>query len=113
MVDPQQRAEFINREEYNLVQNAFRQGKSPAEILYTMAQTRGWKPAPKEQAQAQSEPLQAQRTAQQRANPMADAGQSGNFKGVTYETLANMDEDQLYDLAKANPQAYKKLMSGL
>ena len=74
--DPAQRWQAIQSDELNIAQNAFQQGRSPAEAIYRLAQLRGFKPADQEKPE--------------------DSGAKGN--GGTQTTAA---EEKIRQLAKA------------
>ena len=113
MTDPSQREQFIKQEEYNLVQNALRQGRSPSEIIYNMAKTRGYMPKSATQENPAQQKLENLKQAKAASNQVAQAAQGQASAGVTYETLADMTDDEMYDWASKNPDQFKKMFSGM
>lgn len=107
MKDERQRNAYIAREEAAIVVQAMNSGMSPAQVMYNLAQTRGFVPqqAPAQQnGQQQQQQPQAQRSpAQQKIEALRNgqtAAQSlsnasgGADEGLTMNRLADMSDEE-------------------
>lgn len=108
MRDEKQRNAFIAQEESQLVMQALQTGQSPAEVVYRIAQARGFTPqaaAPAARGGAQSpQPAPQRRTAAQQkieqlrngqnASQSLSNGAGGANEGLTLNSLANMSDEE-------------------
>ncbi len=98
-----------------LAQQAYAQGKNPAQSFYDYAKMRGYsaappQPAPQPQAAAQ---VQAFAEAQRQTQSLAPAGGPSNDGGITLESVAKMSEAQLAKMPKAErDEMMRKVMGG-
>jgi hypothetical protein len=99
-----------------IVQQAYSQGRNPAELFYQYARMRGYSgPAP--MAPAAPPPavaqVQALAEAQKQTQSLAPAGGPANDGGVTIETLSKMSEAELAKMPKAQrDDIMRKVMGG-
>ena len=70
--DPAQRWQAIQSDELNIAQNAFQQGRSPAEAIYNLAKLRGFKPVEQEKSEEPSAKGNGQ-TAEEKIKQLAKA----------------------------------------
>lgn len=120
MTDQQQIMQAIARDEFEIAQQALRDGVSPAARIFEIAKARGFTPKAPEPAPA---PEPAKETALEKAT-RTQAGQNGPGRSLssvggkpagsmpTVEELANMSEDDFNRFAKNNPGAVTALMGG-
>lgn len=103
--DPVQRKQAISREESELVINAIKERKSPAEVIYNFAVARGFKAAPAPQPNGSGNPapppqktlaqqkIEQVRAGQNAADTLSNAG-GASHEGLTFAALANMSDDE-------------------
>lgn len=95
-----------------LVQQAYTQGRNPAELFYAYAKMRGYAPA-QAPAQQAAQQVQAFAEAQRQTQSLAPAGGPSNDGGVTLETLAKMSEAELAAMPpKKRDEMMRKVMGG-
>ncbi len=95
-----------------IVQQAYSQGRNPAELFYEYAKMRGYSAAPAPQPQAAAQ-VQALAQAQRQTQSLAPAGGPANDGGMTLETLSRMSEADLARMPKAQrDEAMRKVMGG-
>lgn len=109
--DPRERQAIISQEEFLIVQEALRTGRSPAELFYSLAEDRGYRyePPAAPEPEAAPAPAAAPATAQQPSamekvrqlsentqatKSLSSASGSGGPKQLTPEVLANMSEEE-------------------
>jgi hypothetical protein len=98
-----------------IVQQAYGQGRNPAELFYEYAKMRGYSaapkaPAPQPQAAAQ---VTALAESQRQTQSLAPAGGPANDGGITIEALSKMSEAELAAMPKAKrDEAMRKVMGG-
>jgi hypothetical protein len=98
-----------------IVQQAYQQGRNPAELLYEYAKMRGYSstpaaPAPQPQAAAQ---VTALAESQRQTQSLAPAGGPANDGGITIEALSKMSEAELAAMPKAKrDEVMRKVMGG-
>jgi len=112
--DANQREAYIKQQELELVRNAFGTQQSPAQIIYNLAKSRGYQgAAPKAptQSNAAAQKVQTIRAVQEQSASLAGRGQNSEA-GLTYEQLADMSDDEMFEFAQRSPAAFKKLMRG-
>ncbi len=97
-----------------IVQQAYSQGKNPAELFYAYAKMRGYSAAPVQQpAQQAVAQVQALAQSQRQTQSLAPAGGPANDGGMTIETLSKMSEAELAAMPKAQrDEAMRKVMGG-
>jgi hypothetical protein len=120
MTNPQEIMQAIARDEFEIAQQAIRDGVSPAQRIYEIAKARGFAPKAPEPT---LEPKPVAETAAEKAT-RAQAGQNGPGRSLssvggkpagsmpTVEELANMSEEDFNRFAKTNPGAVTALMGG-
>ncbi len=97
-----------------IVQQAYGQGRNPAELFYEYAKMRGYSaaPAPQPQAQAVAQ-VQALAESQRQTQSLAPAGGPANDGGITIEALSKMSEAELAAMPKAKrDEVMRKVMGG-
>ncbi len=95
-----------------IVQQAYSQGKNPAELFYAYAKMRGYSAAPVAPPQAAAQ-VQALAQSQRQTQSLAPAGGPANDGGMTIETLSKMSEAELAAMPKAQrDEAMRKVMGG-
>jgi hypothetical protein len=98
-----------------IVQQAYSQGKNPAEMFYIYANMRGYQgqtPATPQPSQAAVQ-VTAFANAQRQTQSLAPAGGPANDGGMTIETLSKMSEADLAKMPKADRDAaMRKVMGG-
>jgi hypothetical protein len=82
MTDPTELRAALMQEERQIAAIALQNGQDPAEVLYNLAQHRGYRPAPRQQAEAVAKGREAAKGAK--------SGSSGP-SGMTPERLAELD----------------------
>jgi hypothetical protein len=104
--DPRERQQIIQQEEFMIVSEAIRQGRSPSELFYALANDRGYRkadPAPVEQPAPAAAPAQQKPTAVQQVKQVAAAqvtakslsSAAGSASpAINAETLGNMSDDE-------------------
>lgn len=95
-----------------IVQQAYGQGRNPAELFYEYAKMRGYSapPAPQPQAAAQ---VTALAQSQRQTQSLAPAGGPANDGGITIEALSKMSEAELAAMPKAKrDEVMRKVMGG-
>jgi hypothetical protein len=104
--DPRERQQIIAQEELMIVTEAFRQGRSPAELMYALAADRGYRKA-EEAAPVVQAPAAAPKTAveqvkavvaAQAASKSLSSASGGGSTPVTAESLASMPEAEFEKL---------------
>lgn len=123
--DANAREAYIKQQELALVQQTLQNGGSPAATIYALAKQRGYSgPAPAQETPATPEIPAKQVAPQQRGKldgvakgqqvsaTLSGKGSGGNA-GLTYEALADMSEDEMYEFSRSNPRAFEKMMRGL
>lgn len=128
--NPQERASIIAQEEFAIVKEAMRQGRSPAELFYALAHDRGYAPpqpeaeqapAPVEQSappaeQPQSNAMDKVRSiaeGQKATKSLSEASGSSGPRVLTAEALANMSEDEFHELyEKMSPSQRRQYFGG-
>lgn len=122
VTDPAQRAAAIARDEAQIVIDAVKGGRSPAETIFAIAQARGFTPAAAPAPNGQMKPtasatqatakLQQLKAGQAAAQTLSGTGGSPH-EGLTAESLANMsqtDFDAMVD--KLTPAQQRQLLGG-
>lgn len=113
--------EMIASEERGIIANAFQAKKSPSQLIYRMAEARGYKKAapvdPKDGGKAESPSPMEKIDALAKAQQAAGAGLSGAGgspgEGLTREALANMSEEEFAaTTAKLSKARLRELMGG-
>lgn len=98
-----------------IVQQAYSQGKNPAEMFYSYAKMRGYQgqapAAPPQPSQAAAQ-VTALANAQKQTASMATAGGPANDGGMTIETLSKMSEAQLAKMPKSERDAAMRAVMG-
>lgn len=113
---PEQIAAQMEVDVQAIVQQAYSQGKNPAELFYAYAKMRGYSgPAPV--AAAAPSPavaqVQALAEAQKQTQSLAPAGGPANDGGMTLETLSRMSEADLAKMPKAQrDEMMRRVMGG-
>jgi hypothetical protein len=101
-------------DEFQIVQMALQQGKSPAEIIYGLAKTRGFQGKAPEKAQEKpaAEKLAQIDKGQQANKSLASAGGSAGADEMTAQQLLEMPMDEFEAWVGKNPAKAKRLMGG-
>ena len=95
-----------------LVQQAYSQGRNPAELFYTYAKMRGYAPQPAP-SQVAAQQVQAFAEAQRQTQSLAPAGGPSNDGGMTLEAMAKLSEAELAAMPRAKrDEIMRKLMGG-
>jgi hypothetical protein len=95
-----------------IVQQAYQQGRNPAELFYEYAKMRGYSAAPAPQPQAAAQ-VTALAESQKQTQSLAPAGGPANDGGITIETLSKMSEAELAAMPKAKrDEVMRKVMGG-
>ena len=98
-----------------IVQQAYSQGKNPAEMFYSYAKMRGYQgqatAAPPQPSQAAAQ-VTAFANAQRQTQSLAPAGGPANDGGMTIETLSKMSEADLAKMPKADRDAAMRRVMG-
>jgi len=108
ITDPVQQQQIINTEAWNIAQTALQNNKNPAEVVYTMANSWGYKAAGqaenKTAAGAEKTELQKQvetiQKGQAESQTLSDAGgtpDSAELSLADIETMSDVDFDKLWD----------------
>jgi hypothetical protein len=98
-----------------IVQQAYQQGRNPAELFYEYAKMRGYSaapaaPAPQPQAAAQ---VTALAESQKQTQSLAPSGGPSSDGGITIEALSKMSEAELAAMPKAKrDEAMRRVMGG-
>lgn len=101
MKDERQRNQYIAQEEAQIVMQALQAGQSPAQMMYQLAQTRGFAPGAKPPAQQNGAPPPPKTNAQQKIEQLRNGQQAAqslsNVAGsagdsLTMSTLASMSD---------------------
>jgi hypothetical protein len=112
---PEQIAAQIEVDVQAIVQQAYSQGKNPAEMFYSYAKMRGYQgaaPVVPQPSQAAAQ-VTALAQAQKQTASMATATGPSNDGGMTIETLSKMSEAELAKMPKADRDAaMRKVMGG-
>lgn len=116
MSDPAARNKTIAEREKDFVQEALRNKRSPSELLYTIAKTRGFSPKvpeaqPAPEANKAAEKIDNIKRGQGSVVSLAKAGGSGGDV-LTLETLAAMSEDEFASVAKKLGKSQLRAMMG-
>lgn len=112
---PEQIASQMEVDVQAIVQQAYSQGRNPAELFYEYAKMRGYSAAPVaapvvSQAAVQ---VQALAEAQRQTQSLSPAGGPANDGGMTIETLSKMSEAELAKMPKAQrDEVMRKVMGG-
>lgn len=100
----------LKNEEISIATLAFQKGKSPAEVIYGLAQMRGYKKAdPKAAAEAKLDTIE--RGSGLNKSLSAAAGASGDDE-MTAERLLSMPNDEFETWCNKNPAKARRLMGG-
>lgn len=123
IADEADRNRIIAREEIELVSQALRSRRSPAELLYAMAKARGFQPAQQQQqpqapgshpqndpAAAARDKLQQIRNGKAAADTLSGAG--GAEAGLTFAKLAAMSDDEFAAVVEKMPKAQLERLLG-
>ena len=95
-----------------IVQQAYQQGRNPAELFYEYAKMRGYSAAPAPQPQAAAQ-VTALAESQKQTQSLAPAGGPANDGGITIEALSKMSEAELAAMPKAKrDEVMRKVMGG-
>jgi len=114
---PEQIASQMEVDVQAIVQQAYSQGRNPAELFYEYAKMRGYSAAPVAPAapvvsQAAVQ-VQALAEAQRQTQSLSPAGGPANDGGMTIETLSKMSEAELAKMPKAQrDEVMRKVMGG-
>jgi len=108
--------ERLQRAEAEIVQDSFQNGVSPAQAIYDEARRRGYTPSQAAQAagkgDAAKQKLEQVRKGQQATKSLSNAGGT-SAEGLTYEALADMDEDSFFQLhEKLGRNKLRSLLGG-
>lgn len=109
--DPAQREQIIRQNEMEVVFNAYRMGKNPAQVVYEMARHRGY--ARKEQQAARPDPrakLESVAASQVANKSLSSAGGSSGGGQMTLERLAAMSNEDFAEYMAKNPKTVDRLM---
>lgn len=92
--DAGQRQRMIADEERGIVEQALKAGKSPSQLIYSLATARGFVPKAQQQQQSANERVAAIKRGQQNAGPSLSNAGGSSGEGLTTEALANMSEEE-------------------
>lgn len=96
-----------------IVQQAYGQGRNPAELFYEYAKMRGYGPAPQAPAPQAAAQVTALAQSQRQTQSLAPAGGPANDGGITIEALSKMSEAELAAMPKAKrDEVMRKVMGG-
>jgi hypothetical protein len=130
--DEKQISEILLNEERGLVRQAFQSGKSPAELVYGMAKSFGYQPAPLNPnptpvpvptvpatgvpvpatpAAAASDEIARIQAAQAASRSLSNGGGAAAAP-MTVESLANMSQAEFNQFVRRNPEIARQLMGG-
>ena len=117
VADPVQRQQLVMNEEREIAATAFRDGKSPAQVIYEQAKFYGYSAkvaAPTAQEGNKAiEQIERKQRAMPAARSMSAAGGSSGDAALTPESLANMSDAEFMELAsKISPAKLEKLLGG-
>jgi hypothetical protein len=119
--DPKQREQIRLNEERDLVTQTLKSGKSPAEVVYSIAKTLGYAtsaaapaaPAPAPAAQQPSVTAEIERLQKAQAASKTLSGSGGSAPApMTVQALAAMSDEEFERYARKNPAVVKQLMGG-
>ena len=97
--DQAQVAEIMGHEALSIADTAIRNGRSPAEVAYQMAQASGWK---KPETEKPAENVQKMETLQKGTKAAQSLGSGGTPAGkLTVDAVAQMSDDEFGDFMKS------------
>lgn len=101
IIDPVQQQQILNTEAWNIAQTALQNNKNPADVVYTMAKSWGYKQAA---GQAEKTDLDKQvetiQKGQQESQTLSDAGGTPDSADISLsdiESMSDNDFDKLWD----------------
>jgi len=120
ITDADQRENYIKQQEMDLVRNALAQQKSPAQIIYDLATTRGYAKAAAADpaadvaaaAAAAAEKVATIRAVQDQSTSLTGKGAGQTDAGLTFEQMLDMSDDEMFAFSQKSPAAFKKMMQG-
>lgn len=105
---PAELQQALQNEEMSIAQMAFEKGKSPAEVIYSLAKERGYKKAdPKASSDAKLDAIE--RGSGLNKSLSSTSGTSGDDE-MTAERLLAMPNDEFETWCEKNPQKARRLM---
>lgn len=111
---PEQIASQMEVDVQAIVQQAYSQGRNPAELFYEYAKMRGYSaPVAAPVVSQAAVQVQALAEAQRQTQSLSPAGGPANDGGMTIETLSKMSEAELAKMPKAQrDEVMRKVMGG-
>jgi hypothetical protein len=113
---PQSLHAALVADEFAIVQMAFERGKSPAQMLYDLANQRGYKKGsaatPDAEAGAAAERLATIERGQAAHKSLSNTGGSSGDQEMTAEALAAMSLEEFEAWSEKNPAKARKLFGG-
>lgn len=109
ITDPGQRAQIVQREALQIAQSALSQGRSPAEVAYTMAKLRGYQPPVAATASQDGEDRMERAKSASKSLSSVGGAPTGP---MTAERLSKMSMKEFMDYERKNPEKVRALMGG-
>lgn len=100
ITDPMQQQQIINTEAWNIAQTALNNNKNPAEVVYSMANSWGYKAAGQADKTELEQKVDTINKGQQEAQTLSDAGGAPDSTGISLadiESMSDDDFDKLWD----------------
>lgn len=100
ITDPVQQQQIINTEAWNIAQTALANNKNPAEVVYTMANSWGYKAAGQAEKTELDKKVEAIEKGQAESQTLSDAGgtpDSTDLSLTDIESMSDDDFDKLWD----------------
>lgn len=100
ITDPVQQQQIINTEAWNIAQTALNNNKNPAEVVYTMANSWGYKATGTVEKTELEEKVETIEKGQQMSQTLSDAGGAPDSTGISLadiESMSDDDFDKLWD----------------
>ncbi len=111
--DPASLQQALQNEEIQIARLAFQKGKSPAEIIYALAQQRGYKKADaKADGNDPAKKLETIARGQEANKSLSNTGGNSGDGDVTAEMLLKMSSEEFDAWCNKNPAKAKRIMGG-